>query len=263
MHIQSSQPGIASWTIVTDVFEGPLDLLLYLVKRDGVDLRALKLAAIADAYLTYLDQMRAVDLAIAAEYLVMASKLVHLKSLELLPRLPAALDEDPAEQLAQRIQDYAKYRAAADLLEARPQLERDVFEGSPEDVDEALDSPPPRMDAFALFDTFHSLLLRQSDRENGFQAPEPTPDLQAAARKLLAAVTDAVEGLDLYSYLQSFERRSDRVAVFVALLEMMRRRWMDARTENGRVSICLLVEAEALSNAQVASVISRGEEGLA
>ena len=120
MHIESSQRDAAAWTIVTDVFEGPLDLLLYLVKRDGVDLRALKLAAIADAYLTYLDQMRAVDLAIASEYLVMAAQLVHLKSLELLPRLPAGLEEDPAEQLAQRIQEYAKYRAAADLLEQRP-----------------------------------------------------------------------------------------------------------------------------------------------
>ena len=80
---------------------------------------------------------------------------------------------------------------------------------------------------------------------------------------MLAAVTESLDGLDLYAYLQSFERRSDRVAAFVALLEMMRRRWVDALIQDGRVSISLLVEPEALSNAQVASVISRGEEGLA
>jgi len=263
VHVESNQSAETAWTIVTDVFEGPLDLLLYLVKRDGVDLQALKLAEIADAYLTYLDQLRAVDLAIASEYLVMAANLVHLKSLALLPRLPAALDEDPAEQLAQRIQDYAKYRAAADLLEARPRLGRELFEGQPEDVVVDTARPPPRMDAFALFDIFQALLHRQSDRENGFQAPEPAPDLQIAARALIGAVTDAVDGLNLYGYLQSFERRADRVAAFVALLEMMRRRWVDALTENGQVFVSLLVDAAALSNAQVASVISRGEEGQA
>ena len=91
----------APWTIRTPVFEGPLDLLLYLIKRDGIDLSKLKVSDIADSYLEYIDQMRGLNLTIAAEYLVMASTLSYLKSLELLTRVPALLEageeEDPSE----------------------------------------------------------------------------------------------------------------------------------------------------------------------
>ncbi len=84
----------AAWTIHTDVFDGPLDLLLYLVKREGIDLRALPVARIADSYLAYLERMRELNLSVAGDYLVMAASLVHLKSLELMPRLPTALEEE-------------------------------------------------------------------------------------------------------------------------------------------------------------------------
>ena len=109
---------------------------------------------------------------------------------------------------------------------------------------------------------FQGLLLRQASAEHGFHAPEPAPDLQVAAR-VPDAVTEAAGRLDLRTYLESFERRADRVAVFVALLEMMRRRWVDAVTRGRSVRISLLVDTDALSSAQVASILSRGEEGLA
>ena len=127
------------WTIHTEVFDGPLDLLLYLVRRDGIDLLKLPVARIADSYLAYLDRLRALNLSIAADYLVMAATLVHLKSLELLPRPPTPVEEDdldPREELVRRLREHARIAAAADQLAARPLLGEAVHSRAPLEVDD-------------------------------------------------------------------------------------------------------------------------------
>ena len=124
-------PAEPDWVIRTEVFDGPLDLLLYLVRREGIDLRSLPVSRIADAYLSYIDRMRDLHLGVAGEYLVMADTLVWMKSLELLPRRPVIEEdeegEDPREALARRLQAYAAVREGADVLESRPRVGRDVF----------------------------------------------------------------------------------------------------------------------------------------
>ena len=122
----------APWTVHTEVFEGPLDLLLYLVRRDGVDLERLQVHRICDAYLDYLERMRSLRLNVAADYLVMAATLVHLKSLSLLPRSPTPVtedgeEEDPAEALAQRLLEYQRFKEASEALEQRAMVGRDAF----------------------------------------------------------------------------------------------------------------------------------------
>ena len=138
-----------------------------------MDLRALPVASVADAYLSYLDQMRDLHLGIAGEYLVMAATLVWLKSLELLPRKPSLLDEDeedgedPREALARRLREYARYREAADTLETRPRVGRDVFVRDATSVEGDHRAVEAGLDAFGLLDIFYDLLTRE-------QAPEPT-----------------------------------------------------------------------------------------
>ena len=143
------------WTVHTEVFDGPLDLLLYLVKRDGIDLARLSVARVADSYLRYLDQMRDLRLEVASEYLVMAAELCRLKSLTLLPRLPTPVDEqdepdDPAAELARRIREYERFKAAGEALGQRVVLGRDAFGRSPAPIASGDRPVTVDIDAFGL-----------------------------------------------------------------------------------------------------------------
>jgi len=127
--------GPVVFTVHTDVFDGPLDLLLHLVQRDGISLARLQISRIANAYLAYLDQMRALDLSIAADWLVMAATLIHLKALELLPRPPSILAEDepdPRDTLLEQLREYERIKGAAGALDQLQQVGRDVFTRMPE-----------------------------------------------------------------------------------------------------------------------------------
>lgn len=217
------------WTVHTEVFEGPLDLLLYLVKRDGIDLVRFPVRAITDAYLEYLDRMRELHLGVAGEYLVMAATLLWLKSLELLPRPPAALTEDeegddPREALARRLREYQAYREAATGLDERVQVGRDVFVRAPEDVplgERPLVSP---VDAFGLLEIYFDLLKRDPV-DPVITVGRRGPDVASCARSVLAWLDAG--GSDLAHLLGSLATKPERIATFVAVLEMARMGWVD------------------------------------
>lgn len=220
----------ARWTVHTEVFDGPLDLLLYLVERDGVDLRRLEVSRITDSYLAYLDRMRVLNLSVAADYLVMAATLVHLKSLDLLPRMPTLTEDgpDPREDLARQLQDYARYREAADQLERRPRLDRDVFVREPLDLDEGERPLVAGVDAFGLLDVYYDLLSRAAEPE-----PEVSflgssgPDFPTCCRRILQALGGLGGRGELGGMLRSLRSRAERVVTFVAALEMVRLGWLD------------------------------------
>jgi segregation and condensation protein A len=226
----------AAWTVHTDVFEGPLDLLLYLVRRDGVDLARLRVSAICDAYLDYLDRMRSLRLNVAADYLVMAATLVHLKSLSLLPRAPTSVtedgeEEDPAEALAQRLLEYQRYKEAAEALHDRPMVGRDVFVREGEGIDTADRPVTAGIDAFGLLELYYGLLQQAA-------APEPThhlaakgPDLAQCCEHVIAALQLGGGRGDLAAILRGFADRGSRVIAFVAVLEMARLGWIDVQQD--------------------------------
>ena len=119
-----------SYRVRLDVFEGPLDLLLHLVKKNEVDLSDLPVATITDQYIAYLDLLQQLDLDMAGEYLVMAATLLHLKSRLLLPAEEAADEEsgeDPRAELARQLLEYQRFREAAEMLDRNSMLGRDVF----------------------------------------------------------------------------------------------------------------------------------------
>ncbi|RZA03819.1 MAG: segregation/condensation protein A [Moraxellaceae bacterium] len=117
-----------AFKILLDYFEGPLDFLLYLVHKNGLDLLNLDIAPIATQYLHYIQQMRAVNIELAADYLVMAASLADIKSRLLLPQPKLATPEDdPRQNLLARLQQYAGIKKAANWLDACQILERDVF----------------------------------------------------------------------------------------------------------------------------------------
>jgi segregation and condensation protein A len=139
-----------SYEIKLDVFEGPLDLLLYLIKKNEIDIYNIPVALITDQYLQYLEIMRSLNLDLAGEYLVLASTLIYIKSQMLLPRPEtedAQEEADPRGELVQQLLEYQAYKEAALCLDRRLILERDVFkrayqlpEVEADDADDMTDS---------------------------------------------------------------------------------------------------------------------------
>ncbi len=219
----------ARWTVHTDVFDGPLDLLLYLAKRDGIDLKRLVVSVIADSYMAYLDRMRDLNLSVAGDYLVMAATLVHLKSLELLPRMPTVIadeEEDPRAALARQLAEYARYREAAEAIETRPRIGRDVFVREPVARKRGEDLVAG-VDAFGLLDIFHELLTVKEEPDPFIQLTGTGPDFKGCCLIILDALAAAGGRGELGSMLSSLKLRSTRVITFLAVLEIARLGWID------------------------------------
>jgi segregation and condensation protein A len=131
---EATAVGRFSCAVKLPAFEGPLDLLLHLIRANEVDIADIPIALISEQYLSYLELMRMLDLDVAADYLLMAATLAHIKSRLLLPPDPDLLaddtGEDPRAELARRLAEYARYKEAAVELARRPILNRDVFSGA-------------------------------------------------------------------------------------------------------------------------------------
>ncbi|MCO4743223.1 MAG: segregation/condensation protein A [Proteobacteria bacterium] len=260
-----SAPAQPEWFVQTDVFDGPLDLLLYLVRREGVELRALPVARIADAYLNYLDKMRDLNLGIAGEYLVMAATLIWLKSLELLPKKPVLHDEeeedgeDPREALARRLAEYARYRDAADTLHTRPHVGRDTFVRDPSDVAGEDRPVEPGVDAFGLLEIFYDLLTREDTPEPEYEVDTVTLSLEDACRFVLSSLAGQVG--ELSSLLSALPTRRERILTFVAVLEMVRLGWVGLEQTEHLGSI--RVEGKVDADVDLSRVMGRVEAATA
>ncbi|MFT7518964.1 MAG: segregation and condensation protein A [Kiritimatiellia bacterium] len=220
------------WTIHTEVFEGPLDLLLHLVRREGVDLRRIKIAVICDAYLDYLDRMRELHLNVAGDYLVMAATLCHLKALALLTRSPTPTtddgeeEQDPTEALAERLERYQRYKQVAKELDERPLLNRDVFVREPEPVDVKERPISAGIDAFGLLDLYYGLLAKAAEAPPVHVIPDNGPDLERCCYRILSALDLGGGHAELGSVLRAIEDPGERVTAFIAALEMARLHWL-------------------------------------
>jgi segregation and condensation protein A len=244
-------PGLGAWTVHTDVFDGPLDLLLHLVKRDGIDLKHLPIARVCDAYLDFLERLRQVDLNVASEYLVMAATLCHLKSLDLLPRKPTAIaeteeeEEDPRERFARRLEEYDLLRRRAEALDRQPMIGRDTFvraQGLP-NAAEVLD---PTVDAFGLLEIYHAILIRADEPDAVVRFGESGPDFATCARFVLDALGGPGGTEELGMILGRWQRRIERVLTFLAVLEMARLGWigLDQRAHLGPVTVVAKVASD-------------------
>ncbi len=144
-----------------DTFEGPLDLLLYLIRKANLDILDIPMARLTEQYMEYVEVMRTRNLELAAEYLVMAAMLMEIKSRMLLPRqtMPDAGDEDPRAELVRRLLEYEKMKLAGQKLDALPQLGRDFF---PVEVwvEQALAQRLPQVNVLDLQEAWRVLLVR-------------------------------------------------------------------------------------------------------
>ncbi|MDX1344446.1 MAG: segregation/condensation protein A, partial [Sedimenticolaceae bacterium] len=143
--------------VFLEAFEGPLDLLLYLIKRQNLDILDIPIAAITEQYMEYIALMKDLRLELAAEYLVMAAMLAEIKSRMLLPRPreDEENEEDPRAELIRRLQEYERFKKAAQDIDEMPRMDRDYFQTEIAVPDKHIDRPLPDVDLRELIVAFH------------------------------------------------------------------------------------------------------------
>ncbi len=212
------------------VYDGPLDLLLYLVRREGVALREVPLAKVCEAYLQHLHGLDDIDVDSAGEYLAMASTLCLLKARELLPRRPDAPregeEEDPRRALELRLMEYERFRQAAQELGARQMLDRDVF--ARPSVPIAADEAPIEAgaDAWGLANLFYGLLERRSEPPPVHEVALESYTMAETVRRVLHHLEDGEEHTLSELFVDMPFRRA-RLITFLAVLESARFQLLD------------------------------------
>jgi segregation and condensation protein A len=223
-------PRDAEFRVQLGTFEGPLDLLLHLIKKHELQILDLPIAFITERYLEYLKLMRELDLDVAAEYLLMAATLAHLKSKMLLPRAPSDQPEenesgeelDPRLELIRRLLEYQKYKLVADDLGSRAIAGRDVFTRGQVGLETDGPAPLASFPTFKLLDAFQAILDRAKDRS----ALEVTPE-RISIRERMTQMTELLRERRSCTFEELFEKdvsRYDIVVTFLALLEMTKMR---------------------------------------
>ena len=203
------------------VFEGPLDLLLYLIRKEEVSIYDIPIARITAQYLEYLTVMRELDIAVAGEFLVMAATLIHIKSQMLLPRDPDAAEdalEDPRAELVYQLLEHQKFKGAANMLHQRAMIEAATFTRADTETDQ--NNPEVAATVFQLFEVFREVL----DRRHAITEIEIARDEMTMAEKI-AEIKLTLEEKGEMSAREMFERSRSRreiVLVFLALLELVK-----------------------------------------
>lgn len=208
--------------VILDAFEGPLDLLLYLIKRQNLDILDIPVAEITDQYMAYIEVMQGLRLELAAEYLLMAAMLAEIKSRMLLPQ-PGGLGEeetDPRAELIRRLQEYERFKQAAEDIDALPRLEREIFS--------VLLDPPERTQPKALPQVSLQellLVLREVIKRAELFGHHRIEKESLSLRERMSRVLEAVEPGRFTSFTDLFsfgEGRAGVVVTFLAVLELIR-----------------------------------------
>ena len=217
---------LEGYPVHLDVFDGPLDLLLHLIKRHELDIYDIPITLITKQYLEYIDLMQELNLDVAGEFLVMAATLIHIKSRMLLPRPdPGQEDpeEDPREALVRRLLEHQKFKAAAELLHERETLRSAQWtrpDGPIAEIAGEMPEPEVEVDLFSLISAFRAVVERAKQRPKIFLPGEQIP-IERRIEHLLARLseTEALGFEDLFSDVQS---RAGIIVTFLAMLEMIR-----------------------------------------
>ena len=217
-----------SYEVKLEVFEGPLDLLMHLIKKNEINIYDIPISLVTQQYLEYIDLMNELNLEIAGEFLLMAATLTHIKSKMLLPREEKAGDdeeaEDPRAELLRKLLEYKSFKEVAEELGKREDTWRDIFYNPPDKSMEGEDEVFIEVGLFELLEAFRDVLEQIPDK----RYMEIVPDeltvrgrMTAIIEKLDAA---AAEGVTLLTLIEEDCTRRTIVVTFLALLELARLR---------------------------------------
>ena len=202
-------------------FEGPLDLLLYLIRQEQVNIYDIPIARITDEYLRYLNLMQELDLTVAGDFLVMAAQLIEVKSRMLLPRDPSTEEEeliDPRTELVDRLLEHEKFKAAAEMLWSRATVERAVFTRAEIETDKT--NPEVAVGLFDLLRVFQEILARHKE-EILMEIEREEVSMAEMIDRLRNMVRSAGE-VNLLTFFERSKSRRELVVAFLSVLELVR-----------------------------------------
>jgi segregation and condensation protein A len=203
-------------------FAGPLDLLLYLIRQEQVDIYDIPIARITDEYLSHLRLMREMDIAVASEFLVMAAQLIEIKSRMLLPPDPLAAaeeaQEDPRRELVERLLEHQKYKAASQMLWSRATVERAIYTRAPIETDKS--NPEVAVGVFDLLRVFQEILARRKE-EVLMEIERDEVSMAEMLERLRNMILSAGE-LNLRTFFERAQSRRELVLAFLSVLELVR-----------------------------------------
>jgi len=208
--------------VILETFEGPLDLLLYLIRKQNLDILDIPIAEITRQYMAYVELMQAARLELAAEYLLMAAMLAEIKSRMLLPR-PAETEgeeEDPRAQLIRRLQEYERYRKAAEDIDDRPRVGREIYLAVVECDDKPVKRVEPNVTLFEMLDAFRSVLQRAEMYRHHRVLMEAL-----SVRERMTQILGRLSAEHFLSFESLFDVKEGRMGVvvtFMAVLELLK-----------------------------------------
>jgi len=214
--------------IFLEAFEGPLDLLLYLIRRQNLNILDIPLAEITRQYMQYIELMTELQLELAGEYLVMAATLAEIKSRMLLPRSsldPEGIEEDPRAELVRRLQEYERFKRAAEGIDALPRLERDVWTTSAELRDRKVVRLLPQITLQEMLIAFKEVVVRAEMFAHHHIQRE-----RLSVRERMGDILSTLEHSSFVEFARLFRAEEGRMGVtitFVAILELMREGLID------------------------------------
>jgi segregation and condensation protein A len=243
---------------VGDIYEGPLDLLLHLIRKQDIDIYDIPIGRITAQYLAYVEKLRELDVNVAAEFIYMAAVLIHIKSKMLLPRDPAAASDaqdDPRAELVNRLIEHEKFKSAAQMLMQKQQIEDAVWSNPAlKDFKDAEGTEPEiAADVIDLVKTFQQILDRARNRPM-IQVDEETVTVGQMIEYLRRRLALEDRPIRLKQMLRNVESRQALVCMFLALLEMVRLQAIQLRQDRlfGEILLRKHVGFEAVMAQQAA-----------
>jgi segregation and condensation protein A len=208
--------------VFLEAFEGPLDLLLYLIRRQNIDILDIPIAEITKQYVQYIELMHELQLELAGEYLLMAAMLAEIKSRMLLPRPEKEEEEedDPRAELVRRLQEYERFKKAAEDISEMPRLERDVYVASADAPERKVVTKLPDVTLKELLLAFHDVLKRAEMFSNLHMQREPL-----SVRQRMSEILTRIKASNFTGFADLFDAEEGRMGVavtFIAVLELLR-----------------------------------------
>lgn len=204
--------------VILEAFEGPLDLLLYLIRRQNLDILEINVAEITKQYMHYVDMMSAMQFELAAEYLLMAAMLAEIKSRMLLPRSNEEIEEedDPRANLIRRLQEYERFKQAASDIDDLPRIGRNIHVGSAQPPDRNLSRPEPEVDLKEVLMALAEVLRRADMFESHHVEKE-----RLSTRERMGQVLDGLKHQQFVPFVSLFSVEEGRLGVVVTFLAIM------------------------------------------
>lgn len=242
-----------SYRVSLQTFEGPFDLLVYLIENAQMSIEDIRIAEITTQYLEYIEEMKSLDLNVATEFMVLAATLIDIKSRMLLPRVTVegemVLEDDPRSELVERLLEYKKFKMGAELLQEREEEMSRVYEKPQEDISAYLDQPDEYLSLdIKKFAGAFDLFLRKKKREEEVRSHYTKIEREKATiesrmvyikDRVLSVFNKGIGRLSLKALIPNKKDRYDVVVTFVSVLQMMRDRYLDAEQNStyGEITI--------------------------